>query len=102
MTFSRRPDSMSRSMSGGPSRSGERNRSKSSPAATASTFVTPRAKHTAEFAADPRPWHRIPDSWQKCTMSWTMRKYPGKPRSPMTPSSLSMTAHARGASSRVP
>jgi hypothetical protein len=61
-------------MSGGPSRSGERKRSKSRSAATASTLVMPRAKQTAEFAADPRPWQKMPLSWQKVTMSWTMRK----------------------------
>jgi hypothetical protein len=40
---------------GGPSRSGERNRSNNSPSDTASALVMPSAKQTAEFAAEPRP-----------------------------------------------
>src|SRR5699024_5890586 len=60
MTSSRRSEAMSMSMSGGPSRSGARNRSNSSWWPTGSTAVMPSAKQTAEFAADPRPWARIP------------------------------------------
>ena len=43
ITSSRRPFSMSRSMSGGPSRCGERNRSNSSPSFTGSALVIPIA-----------------------------------------------------------
>jgi hypothetical protein len=93
---------MSRSMSGGPERPGERNRSKSMRWRTASTAVIPRAKQTAEFAADPRPWHQIPLRLQKATISSTMRKYPGKSRATMRPSSWSTASHARGLPARVP
>jgi len=56
MTSSRRALSMSMSMSGGPSRSGDRNRSNKRPSRTASALVIPSAKQTAELAAEPRPW----------------------------------------------
>ncbi len=65
---------MSRSMSGGPSRPADRNRSNSNSCFTESTLVIPSAKQTAEFAAEPRPWHRMPASSQNLTMSWTIRK----------------------------
>ncbi len=65
---------MSMSMSGGPSRSGERNRSNSRPSFTASALVMPRAKQTAELAAEPRPWQKMSDRRQNSTMSHTIRK----------------------------
>ncbi|SLI44209.1 Uncharacterised protein [Mycobacteroides abscessus subsp. abscessus] len=74
MASSLRSDSMSMSMSGGPSRSGDRKRSNSSSLATGSTLVMPMAKQTAELAAEPRPWQRIPFRSQKLTMSCTTRK----------------------------
>ncbi len=62
------------SMSGGPSRSGARNRSNSRLCPTASTAVMPIAKHTAELAAEPRPWQRMPRSAQNRVSSQTTRK----------------------------
>ncbi len=62
------------SMSGGPERPGERNRSNSIRWRTASTAVIPSAKQTAELAAEPRPWQRMPRPRQKSTISWTIRK----------------------------
>ena len=56
MTSSRRSDSMSMSMSGGPSRAADRNRSNSRFSETGSALVIRRAKHTALLAAEPRPW----------------------------------------------
>ena len=46
---------MSTSMSGGPSRAGDKKRSKNRFNFTASALVMPNEKQTAEFAADPRP-----------------------------------------------
>jgi hypothetical protein len=46
-------------MSGGSARSRDRNRSNRRPIRTGSTAVMPRQKHTAELAAEPRPWHRM-------------------------------------------
>jgi hypothetical protein len=43
-------------MSGGPSRAGDRKRSKNRLSFTASALVMPSEKQTAEFAAEPRPW----------------------------------------------
>jgi hypothetical protein len=40
-----------------------------------STSVMPRQKQTAELAADPRPWQRMPRERANSTMSWTVRKY---------------------------
>ena len=65
---------MSRSMSGGPSRPSDRNRSNSRWCETGSTLVMPSAKQTAELAADPRPWHKMSLSSQNATMSCTIRK----------------------------
>ena len=47
-------------MSGGSLRSREMKRSKSSDMRAGSTSVMPRQKHTAELAAEPRPWQRMP------------------------------------------
>jgi hypothetical protein len=60
MTSSRRSCSKSTSMSGGSLRSREMNRSKSIDMRPGSTSVIPKQKHTAEFAAEPRPWQRMP------------------------------------------
>src|SRR6266508_3359645 len=60
ITSSRRSCSKSTSMSGGSPRSAEMNRSNRSPIRTGSIEVIPRTKQTAELAALPRPWHRMP------------------------------------------
>ncbi|MOA32183.1 hypothetical protein D3C78_1533810 [compost metagenome] len=65
---------MSRSMSGGSARSSEMKRSNKSPMRTGSIAVIPRQKHTAELAAEPRPWQRMSLAWQKSTISRMVRK----------------------------
>jgi len=49
---------MSTSMSGGPSRAGDKKRSKNRFNFTASAFVMPKEKQTAEFAASRGPGSR--------------------------------------------
>ena len=53
----------------------------------------------ALLAADPRPWHRMPRLRASCTMPCTIRKYPGKSLSSMTPSSFSMRARSSSVAS---
>ena len=66
------------SISGGPSRSVDKNLSNNKPNETASALVMPSAKHTALLAALPRPWQKIFERSQNCTMSQTTKKYPAK------------------------
>ena len=61
-------------MSGGSFRARETKRSKRTSIREGSTDVIPRQKQTAELAALPRPWQRIPRLRAKRTMSWTVRK----------------------------
>ena len=61
-------------MSGGSLRSLEMKRSNSMFMRAGSTSVMPSAKQTAELAAEPRPWQRIPCERAKRTMSCTVRK----------------------------
>ena len=61
-------------MSGGSLRSFDTKRSNSMDMRAGSTSVMPRQKHTAELAAEPRPWHRIPRERAKRTTSCTVRK----------------------------
>ena len=51
--------SKSTSISGGSSRSSDKNRSNKRSISTGLTEVTPSMKQTAEFAAEPRPWQRM-------------------------------------------
>ena len=51
--------------------------------------MIPRQKQTTEFAAEPRPWQRIPSPRQYRTISHMVRKWP-----PL--SSSSMSASSRG------
>jgi hypothetical protein len=75
ITSSRLSCSKSTSMSGGSLRSGEMKRSNRRSPLSGFTSVTPRQKQTAELAADPRPWQRMPASSRaKRTMSQTVRK----------------------------
>jgi hypothetical protein len=60
ITSSRRSCSKSTSMSGGSLRSRLMKRSNSRCERVGSTAVIPRQKQTAELAAEPRPWHRMP------------------------------------------
>ena len=53
---------------------GEMKRSNRRSCLVGSTSVMPRQKQTAELAAEPRPWHRMPRPRAKRTMSWTVRK----------------------------
>src|SRR3546814_5219310 len=69
MTSSRRSCSKSTSMSGGSARSAEMKRSNRTSWVAGSTEVTPRQKQTAELAAEPRPWHRMPRSRANLTRS---------------------------------
>ena len=62
-------------MSGGSLRSRLMKRSNSRCERSGSTAVMPRQKHTAELAAEPRPWHRMPLERANVTMSCTVRKY---------------------------
>ena len=62
-------------MSGGSRRSWETKRSNSRSDRTGSIEVMPSTKQTAEFAAEPRPWQRMPRERAKLTMAWTVRKY---------------------------
>ena len=85
MASSRRPDSMSTSMSGGPSRSGDRKRSKSRPSVDGVDVGDP------EGVADGRvggralgPGSRCPARRQTSAMSHTTRKYPANPSASMT------------------
>ena len=50
----------------------------------------PGRQQTAEFAAEPRPWHRMFRFSQNRTMSWTRRKYPGNLSPSITSSSCSI------------
>src|SRR3546814_9449722 len=74
MTSSRRSCSKSTSMSGGSWRSAETKRSNSRSERAGSTSVMPRQKQTAELAAEPRPWQRMPSERAKRTTSSTVRK----------------------------
>ena len=75
ITSSRRSCSKSTSMSGGSSRASETKRSKTMVPTSGETEVTPSAKQTTEFAAEPRPWQRMPWTRAKSTTSLTVRKY---------------------------
>ncbi len=65
---------MSRSMSGGSLRSFEMKRSKSMSMVSGWTEVISNAKQTSEFAAEPRPWHRMPRALHSLTISHIARK----------------------------
>src|SRR3546814_8541898 len=69
MTSSRRSCSKSTSMSGGSLRSSDTKREKSRSCLSGSMDVTPSRKQTMLFAADPRPWQRIPFVRAKATRS---------------------------------
>jgi hypothetical protein len=91
MTSSRRSCSKSTSMSGGSARSSERKRSKSRLLRAGSTAVTPRTKHTALFAALPRPWQRMRFSRAIWTISWTLKKYGATPMRAMSASGVPLS-----------
>ncbi len=60
ITSSRRSCSKSTSMSGGSSRASETKRSNTMVPTSGDIEVMPSAQQTIEFAADPRPWQRMP------------------------------------------
>jgi hypothetical protein len=100
MTSSRRSVSKSTSMSGGSSRSRRQEPfERQSVVNRVNRGDAQQRKQTAEFAALPRPWHRIRRDRANCTMSWTMRKYPGKSSSSMTVSSRSIRLSVSGGAS---
>ncbi len=79
-------------MSGGSLRSLEMKRSNSSDMRAGSTSVMPRQKHTAEFAAEPRPWQRMCRERANRTMSCTVRKYGSYSSSAISVSSCSIAS----------
>ena len=83
-------------MSGGSSRALDRNREISSRVSVGSTAVMPKAKHTAELAEEPRPWHRMLRLRAKRTMSSTVRKKASYFSSAIRASSSSICATTLG------
>src|SRR3546814_19659184 len=74
ITSSRRSCSKSTSISGGSLRSAETKRENSRTYFLGTTEVMPRRKHTAELAAEPRTWPRMPGPRANFTLPGHVRK----------------------------